>query len=153
MSRARTPASVIVSAALGVAVAIGIAVAFVALSNRSGEIELADRVFTVGRAASLAESIERDGPLLFPDPLRRSAGRNLFVQHLGDDPDGGWLAFEAQVDDPNCQVEWDSRERQFTDPCTGETFPADGGGLRHYPAKVDDGRLVVDLRTGETEPD
>lgn len=138
--------AVVVTAVLGVAAGVAVVFAFITLANRGGQLSPDDRLFTVGRADVLARAIAEDGPILFPDPLKRSAGRNLYVQHVGRDPDTGWLAFEAQFDDPKCQVVWQPEAEQFRDPCTGDTIPADGGDLRHYPAKAEENKLVVDLR-------
>jgi hypothetical protein len=132
-----------------VAVLISLAIvgAFLTAANHNGDIQLGDELFNAGGAVRMAQAIDRDGPILFPDPLKRSAGRNLYVQHLGREWKSGWLAFEAQVDDPRCQVVWERAARQFRDPCTNRTYPADGGDLTHYPAQVQDGRVVIDLRT------
>jgi len=133
--------------------AVVAAVAFFFLAARlagSGEVQdnLTEDVFDVGSADRLADAIDRDGaPLIFDDPLGR--GRAIFVQHVGDDQQEGWLAFDAVVD--GCPLEWDGAEEVFEDTCTGEVYDRQGGGLRQYPASVDeDDRVVVDLkrRTG-----
>lgn len=101
--------------------------------------------FDVGPAEQRRAVVERDGPLLFQDPLGR--GRDIYVQHVGPD---GWKAFEARAPGapPRCVLEWQPADGRFRDPCTGATYPADGAGLVSYPTRVDDdGRLRVDLRT------
>ncbi len=101
--------------------------------------------FDVGPAEARRRVVERDGPLLFQDPLDR--GRDIYVQYV----DGqGWRAFEARPPGAfrRCVLQWQRAERRFSDPCTGATYPADGAGLTAYPARVDDdGRLRVDLRS------
>ena len=142
----RSARALIITGLAGVAFAVVLVVLFVSLASREGGLGLGDEVFTAGRADRLSRSIERDGPVLYPDPLKRSAGRNLYIQHLGETPTTGWLAFEAQVEDPRCQLVWVADGRHFTDPCTKRDYPADGAGLRHYPTVVEDGNVVVDLR-------
>lgn len=138
--------ALVLTGVAGVAAAALLVGLFVSLATKEEGLQLGDKVFTAGRADRLARSIERDGPVLYPDPLKRSAGRNIYIQHLGEKATAGWLAFEAQVSDPRCQLVWDEGTRTFTDPCTKATFPEDGDGLRQYPATVEDGNVVVDLR-------
>jgi hypothetical protein len=100
--------------------------------------------FDVGPARQRAAAIDRDGPLLFQDPLGR--GRDIYVQHL-QAPE--WLVFEARAPGAasRCVLRWDRGARQFVDPCDGRTFPADGAGLTSFPVRVDaHGHLLVDLR-------
>jgi len=112
-------------------------------SSQSGPAEGVE--FDVGPAEQRQRVVERDGPLLFQDPLDR--GRDIYVQYV----DGqGWRAFEARPPGAfrRCVLQWQRAERRFSDPCTGATYPADGAGLTAYPARVDDdGRLRVDLRS------
>lgn len=98
------------------------------------------------QAERLAGEIAERGPVLFPDALNRD--REVFVQHLGDDVEQGWLAVSAYAarPDPACVLRWEAAGRRFRDPCTGATFPADGAGLTTYPATVVDGAVTVDLR-------
>ena len=96
--------------------------------------------FEVGRTDRLLRRV----PFPLQDPLGR--GRHIFVQHLGDDEEDGWLALSAYApdqDDETCALVW--RDEQFQDPCTDETFPPDGDGLSQFPTRVDDGRLFIDL--------
>ena len=106
--------------------------------------------FDVGPAEQRRRVVERDGPLLFQDPLNR--GRDIYVQYL-DGP--GWTAFAARPEGAprRCVLTWQRAERRFLDPCSGTTYPADGAGLATYPARVDDdGRLRVDLRNPPAPP-
>ena len=108
---------------------------------------LGDSVFEVGQAERLSRAVAEDGPFLFQDPLSRGRGRNVYIQHLGDDPDTGWLAVEARLpDDPACLLEWNPAAEAFVD-CRHGRHPADGAGLTTYPADVTDGQVSVDLRT------
>jgi hypothetical protein len=107
----------------------------------------------LGDARQKAELVARDGPIPFADPTGGS--RDVYVQHLGDDPLKGWLAFDARRPGTGreCTLQWDAGSREFTDPCGGSRVPADGGGLPHYPVEVDgDGRLLVRLVTPATSP-
>ena len=134
-----TAASLLLSAGL-----IWSAVRFA--SQNPEEAGLGDSVFQVGRADRLARRIAADGPFVFPDPLER--GRTLHVQHLGNDPDTGWLGVEARLPgDLDCLVEWDAGEERFVD-CRGASYPPDGKGLTTYPGQVVDGSVSIDLRTG-----
>ncbi len=76
-----------------------------------------------------------------------SGDRNIFVQHLGEDPDTGWVAFGAfDPDEPSCAVEIDREAKVLVNACDRDrTYPLGGKGLRFYPTTVEDGRVIVDL--------
>lgn len=121
-------------------------------SQRPDDINLGDKRFVVGRADRFAERIDSQrAPILFKDPLTSRPGRELYVQHLGTDDKVGWLAIEAYAPGPRkleCILDWNRDDQQFRDPCTDQTYPADGTGLRTYPGEVDDRTaVVIDLRT------
>jgi hypothetical protein len=102
-------------------------------------------LFDVGKATDRAATIARSGPILFPDP--KGGSLDIYVQHLGEKD---WVAFEARARGAprQCVLRWDQAGRQFTDPCDGRTFPADGAGLVTFPARVNEkGRVIVDLGT------
>lgn len=120
-------------------------------SQRPDDVNLGNDRFEVGRADVFARAIERDGPILFKDPLTSRAGREIYVQHLGDDEDEGWLALDAYAPgaprEERCILEWDREDEVFTDPCGDAEVPADGEGVRTYPGEVDDrGAVIIDLR-------
>jgi hypothetical protein len=97
--------------------------------------------FDVGPAKTRAETINRDQtPLLFQDPVQFE--RPIFVQHLGDDPNTGWTAFDAA--NGNCVLTWHRESQDFTD-CNDRRIPKDGGDMHHYPVKVENGDVIVDL--------
>ena len=88
-------------------VLIGVVAAFVALAASRGDVEinLGDDRFNAGQTERLAEEIDDGGglPFLYQDLVGND--RHLFVQHVGDDPDEGWVAFGAfDPDDPSCAV-------------------------------------------------
>jgi hypothetical protein len=142
-----------------VSIVLILAVTFVvaqAASRGDVEINLGDERFNAGRSERLAKEIDDGGglPFLYPDLVGRS--RNLYVNHLGDDPDTGWVAFGAFVpDDPSCAVELDREAKILVSACDPEvTYPLGGKGLRFYPATVEGGRVYVDineLTTSTTE--
>lgn len=121
-------------------------------SERPDEVNLGRDRFEVGRADVFARAIRRDGPILFKDPLTSRPGREIYVQHLGDDEAKGWFALDAYAPgaprEERCILEWDAKGEVFTDPCGDTEIPADGTGVRTYPGEVDDRRaVIIDLRT------
>ena len=130
-------------------VLIAIVAVFVALAASRGDVEinLGDDRFEVGQAEAILSLIdEGDGlPALFPDLVNRD--RPIYVQHTGDDPEEGWVAFGAfDPDDPSCLVEIDRDAKTLVNACHPEvTYPLDGEGLRHYPTSVEDGDVIVDI--------
>lgn len=150
--RGRTRAVVVTS--LVALVFAGVVVAGVVrfASQRPDEVNLGDKRFVVGRADRFADRIdEQRTPILFKDPLTSRPGRELYVQHLGEDDEEGWLAIEAYAPGQRrleCILDWERDAQRFRDPCSDRTYPGDGTGLRTYPGTVDDrGAVVIDLRT------
>jgi hypothetical protein len=134
----------------GVAIAlIAVVTIFVALAASRGDVEikLGDERFNAGDTNSISERIADDGglPALYPDLV--NGDRPIFVQHTGDDPDEGWVAFGAfDPDRPTCLVEIDRAEMVLVNACDPDvTYPLDGEGLRFYPTTVEGGRVIVDI--------
>jgi hypothetical protein len=134
----------------GVSVALILVLAFLVAqaANRGDvEIKLGDDRFDAGQVESIADAIaDEDGlPLLYQDLV--GGDRNLYVQHLEDDPKLGWVAFGAfDPDDPSCAVEIDREAAVLVNECDDSvTYPLDGTGLRYYPAEVKGNRLLVDI--------
>ena len=77
--------------------------------------------------------------------------RDVYLQHLGNDDDKNWYAFDARpAGQPRaCFVEWQADRRLFVanDKCSnpGATYPQTGDGLRQYPTAVKDNRVIVDF--------
>jgi len=144
----RRPVAVVVTAivALGLAsLLVWSAVRFAA--QNPDKANLGSNVFNVGNAQRLSREIDERGPFLFQDPLSLGRGRNLYIQHLGDDPETGWSAIEARrADDGTCAVTWSLDREVFVD-CRGAQHPPDGTGLAVYPGTVEDGQVRVDLRS------
>lgn len=126
-------------------------------ARQPDKVNLGDDTFVVGDAKRLASRIASDGePFLFKDPLTSKPGREVYVQHVGRDEKKGWRAIEAYAPgaprELRCILRWDRNDRLFRDPCSSggssAIYPADGAGLRTYPAVVnDDGDVEVNLRT------
>lgn len=150
-SRGRPSNSAIVTMA-AVAAIFGVLLTFAlvrAASEPDSNVKLGDDVFVLGSAEDLSARIESDGvPLLFQDLIREGRGVNLYVQHLGSDPNTGWTAFDARVPGAGekCLVEWRTKPRQFVDPCSKTVYPADGLGLTQFLVQVKSGTVEVDLR-------
>lgn len=106
-----------------------------------------DGTWNAGEAETKARLIDEDGPILIPDP----AGEQrlpIYISHTGDGPKVGWHAFEARPPGAaaDCFLTWDRDAEEFSAPCTGEVYPADGEGLRSFPTRVTRaGDLVIDL--------
>ncbi len=115
-------------------------------SENPEEANLGPSVFRF-KATRLAGEIDERGPFLLKDPLNR--GRDVYVQHVGDDPRTGWVAVRAYASRASleCLLRWDRAEKRFVDPCSGGTYPAAGDGLTTYPARVAEGVVSVDLRS------
>jgi len=135
-------------AAVAIVLIIVVAV-FVAFAASRGDVEinLGDERFNAGQTDRLAKEIDDGGglPFLYQDLVGND--RHLFVQHLGDDPDEGWVAFGAfDPDDPSCAVLIDREAKALVNDCDESvTYPLTGEGLRQYPTSVEDGRIYVDV--------
>jgi len=138
----------------GLAVVAAIVVGFAAiqLGSRSNRLVLGDTDFGSISVASMTESISENGPILWPDIANGS--RDIWLQHIGDDPGEGWTAFDARRPGVGreCSVTWSITDRTFTDPCSGEVFPEDGSGLPQIPVYIDEFALVIDINEVH-EPD
>ncbi len=141
---------------VAVVVGLGLVLLVSVLSSRGDvDIRLGDERFLVGRTERLADRIATDRrPFLFPDVSGRGT-RDIYIQHVGETPEVGWLAFAARApgqDDRDCFLVWDLPAQELVDPCTQERFPADGTGLTRYAVEVTDGQVYVDLRPPSSSP-
>jgi hypothetical protein len=119
-------------------------------SSDTGQFRLGDSQFRDITADRMARRIADEGPVLFPD-VSSNGTRDVYVQHLGSDPKTGWLAFDARRPSASrdCFLEWQRDRAIFVDRCDGTEVPADGAGLRQYPAVVNDGgKVVIDFNAG-----
>jgi len=152
-----TPRSVVIVGLAGVAAAVVVFI-FVVWVVGSGEkkvdIRLGDDTFADLDADRTARRIASSGPVIFSD-VSGNRSRDIYVQHLGDDPLKGWLAFDARKPgaERDCYVEWKPAERHFVDRCDGSVVPADGTGLRQYTATVTDkGKVMINLNQSVSGP-
>lgn len=118
--------------------------------TESGQVEvrLGPERFDAGPAEDRAVEIAERGPILLPDVAGND--RDVYVQHIGDDPQTGWLVFDARKPGAgrDCTLEWQRDPEQFINPCDGSVVTATGEGLIQYPVEVtDDGQVVVDFRS------
>ena len=145
---AKRPTALVLSAVLAVVAAVLLLLLVLRLSQvRGARSTLGDDVYKVRNASRYATEIRTGGPLLFQDlTLSRHRRKDIYLQHLGSDTTTGWLAFEAHLrGEPGCLVVLDRATRGLRD-CHGDTVPADGGALVHYPATIQANTVVVDLR-------
>lgn len=120
-----------------VAVAVGLGAGFLMLrlADSGGvDVRLGDAEFLAGSAESRSDDIAEGGPLLFPDP---NSDRDIFVQHLGEDPNRGWLVFETRWpgSPSSCSLTWEAASRQFV--------PPDSEECRGLPRAEADGTAVI----------
>lgn len=157
MPVAKGPSFDIRSAAIvgGIAVVAAIVIGVIAieLGTRSNTLVLGDTNFGSIYAVNMADEIEENGPILWPDIA--SGSRDIWLQHLGDDPGAGWIAFDARPPGTSrdCAVQWSITDRTFTDPCAGTTYPSDGDGLPPIPVYIDGLTLVIDINGVHTAAD
>lgn len=118
----------------------------------SGEtdVNLGSSVFEAGRIERLSDDVARTGPLFFPDLVGRD--RDIYLQHVGEDPEDGWFAFAVRPLDAarECFVEWQSDQSTFVDNCDGDRYPETGEGLPSYPVLIDqEGNLSIDINAAD----
>jgi hypothetical protein len=136
----------LVVAGVAVVLLIGVALAVALLAERGTvEVRLGDDTFDAGGAERIAAEIAERGPVRYSDVS--GGDRDIWVQHLGDDPETGWYAFDLRPPGTprDCVAEWEADAEVFVASCSDEEFPADGDGLPQYPVTVEDGRVDIDL--------
>ncbi len=109
-------------------------------------VQLGEPVFPVGNVDELASLIGETEPLLLPDAS--GGDRDIIVNHVGDEPDEGWVAFAARplTASRDCFVQWQAGAEIFVDSCDGTEYPADGSGLQQFGTLIDgDGLLRINL--------
>lgn len=139
----------------GVAAGLVLVAVVVWLAGPSGQVEvrLGDRDFRDLDAARISAEIAERGPVLFSDVAGGS--RDIILQHLGTDPESGWLAFEARRagQDRRCFFQWrtessdnDGGGGRFVNSCDPDNVvDAAGTGLVQFPVSVVDGDVRVDI--------
>lgn len=146
----------LVVAAAGVVVALGTAAVIALLVDRGTvEWQAGDDTFNAGNAVATAAAIAADGPIPYRDPA--GGDRDIVLQHLGTNPEDGWLAFDARprAVPRRCSIQWQPDQEVFhlldeagevTDQCDGREYPADGGDLPRYPVSVNEGQVEISVR-------
>lgn len=138
--------------AVALLVIVGGIAFFVSTLARRGDVQvrLGDDYFNAGDASDIADDIADRGPILFSDLAGGS--RDMVLNHLSDEPEEGWVAFEARLpgDDRSCQVTWVADAGHFTYTCDESlTFPPDGTGLAALPVSITNGRIIVDINAAQ----
>ena len=132
----------------GVVVALGL-VGAVLLLTRTGtdvEIRLGDRDFRDMEIGRISAEIDDRGPILFGDVAGGSL--DIILQHVGDDPETGWFAFEARRagQSRDCSFQWRPEEADFVNTCDPDDIvDATGTGVRQFEVAVVDGDVRVDI--------
>ena len=134
-----------------IAVLLGVMVWF-ATSQGNTEIVLGDRDFNAGKIGSQSREIRENGPILYSD-VGSGGQRDIYVAHIGADPEQGWLAFAARrADDPrDCFFSWDPEADEFSltsapgssTSCDDVRTDAAGSDLFHYNVEVRGGNIHV----------
>jgi hypothetical protein len=145
-------AQAVVPVALGLAVivVIGLALWGVAAiaSGHADKVKLGAPTFPVGRVDHLADTVAKNGPLLFPGLVGPAGKRPVGLDHTATDDAAGWRAFSLipRGADPTCLVTQPKRDAQLVD-CHGQAvktsdLPDAAGVTVTITAK---GVLVLDL--------
>jgi len=155
-----TPRSALLVGITGVMIALVIGGGLVFLANRNANVKvnLGDSDFDAGSIDRISAEIEDRGPILYSDVAGRN--RDLILQHLGEDPEGGWLAFDARPpgESRDCFFEWNATDQLFElvtvidDTICGTVTMdergnlSDGTPILTYPITIDErNRLRVDI--------
>src|SRR5438270_2000376 len=148
VAKRRASARVFITFGIAILAGVLLLVFIVRTASKPGsKVRLGSNLYQVGPTRNLAETISKDGPVL--NQALTKGGPDIYIQHLGNDPEIGWRVFEAQVPGSGrqCTLQWQAAAQQFLDPCTKKTYPADGTGLKGYTTVVAGGRLAIDLRS------
>ena len=140
--------TVVVVGLAGVVVALGLFLGVLLLARGGGDVEirLGDRDFRDMETGRISAEIADRGPILFGDVA--DGELDIILQHLGSDPDSGWLAFEARRPGQSrgCFFRWQSSRAEFVNTCDpDDVVDAAGTGLRHFDVAVVDGDVRVDI--------
>jgi hypothetical protein len=106
-------------------------------------------VFEVGRVDRLADSVARDGPILFPNLAGPAGRRPVGLTHDGPNDFEGWRVFSLRPagEEPSCLVSVDRTTKELQD-CHGRVVSV---GLLPPAERVEividpDGTLTLDLQ-------
>jgi hypothetical protein len=142
---------------LGIALVLVLFVVAIPSLTEEGtvQVNLGDDTFAAGSAENRSATIAAGGPILLGDVSGRN-DRDIYLQHIGDDPATGWYAFNARRPGQarDCFLRWVPERDEFEDPCDATIVPADGGDQIAYPVTVtEDGNLIVDLNPDDPSTD
>jgi hypothetical protein len=116
-------------------------------SNRRAGADL----FEVGRVDRLADSVARDGPILFPNLIGPAGERPVGLAHDGPSDFEGWRVFSLRPagDAADCLVQVDRETKELKD-CTGRVFdPTQLPAADRVVLDISkDGTLTLDLQPG-----
>ena len=146
-----------------IAIVLGGGVLFLAQQGGDVELQLGDTDFDAGQIGRISEEIDDRGPILYIDVAGRS--RDIILQHLGDDPEAGWFAFDARpIGEPrDCFFEWNGELFELVNAPGTDTECADvtmdergnlstGELIITYPVTIDDGNNVrVDINANSED--
>ena len=146
-----------------IAIVLGGGVLFLAQQGGDVELQLGDTDFDAGQIGRISEEIDDRGPILYSDVAGRS--RDIILQHLGDDPEAGWFAFDARpIGEPrDCFFEWNGEFFELVNAPGTDTECADvtmdergnlstGELIITYPVTIDDGNNVrVDINANSED--
>ena len=84
---------------------------------------LGDNIFEVGSVQRVAESVDANGPMLYPDLRDPDGTRSIVLDHEGNQPAVGWRVFYAWPADRDatCIAKQVENSSTFTD-CEGRTI-------------------------------
>lgn len=129
-----------------------VAMALLASSRGGTEITLGDRDFDAGKIGAISAEIRDRGPILYSD-VGSGGRRDIIVNHLGTDPEQGWLAFAARraTDPRDCFFAWDADAQVFflttaagsSVACDNVTVDSAGTGLLQYEVEIRDNNIHV----------
>ncbi|WP_419918396.1 hypothetical protein [Candidatus Poriferisocius sp.] len=146
-----TPLRAATYSILSIGLGVGLVFAVVSLAGSDRiEVKLGDDDFNAGDAQDLSAEIAERGPVPWA-PLSR--GRSIWINHMGQESDKGWFAFDVQSPGAGkgCVVDWDGDRRLFIDTCDPSLiYPATGEGLTQFGVWVDgNGDLIVDVNAND----
>ena len=108
-------------------------------------------VFEVGRVDRLADSVERNGPILFPNLIGPAGERPVGLTHDGPTDFEGWRVFSLRPvgNAGDCLVRI-NRTTKVLEDCTGHPYEAADlpDAERVVVLIAEDGTLTLDLQPG-----
>jgi hypothetical protein len=109
-------------------------------------------VFEVGRVDRLADSVAKNGPILFPNLAGPAGQRPVGLDHERTTDFDGWRVFSLRPagNGPDCLVSLDRATKELGD-CNGQVYAvADLPPAERVEIVIDrDGTLTLDLQPGD----